>query len=297
MKRGGLEMIKKLAPVLIAIVFGLVFLLSVSPATAAPDSVATFSGNDNNLAAEYPQYSWTKLDPAPAGTHIIDLGNGKAITIVVSTRQGHTYVASWSSNTPIYLISIKGGDGYNLYFYTGGATGDSDANLESPANNGGNIADISHIAIGYLTVTETQTPPVETQTPPVETQTPPAETQTPPVETQTPPVETQTPPAEPQTPPVETQTPPEETVNIPEDTPPVGPILTENPTEDPSETDTVIIPDETVPLGEASPAPTESEGVLPVTGEDDIMPAALIIGVPMAVAGILLIRKRRTARN
>ncbi len=269
-------MIKKLAPVLIAIVFGLVFLLSVSPATAAPDSVATFSGNDNNLAAEYPQYSWTKLDPAPAGTHIIDLGNGKTITIVVSTRQGHTYVASWSSNTPIYLISIKGGDGYNLYFYTGGATGDSDANLESPANNGGNIADISHIAIGYLTVTETQTPPVETQTPPAETQTPPVETQTPPVET---------------------QTPPEETVNIPEDTPPVGPILTENPTEDPSETDTVIIPDETVPLGEASPAPTESEGVLPVTGEDDIMPAALIIGVPMAVAGILLIRKRRAARN
>jgi hypothetical protein len=169
-------MIKKLAPVFIAIVFGLVFLLSVSPATAAPDSVVEYSGNDNNLAAEYPQYSWKKLDPAPAGTHIVDLGSGKTITIIVSIKDGHTYVDSWSSNTPIYLISIKGGNGYNLYSYTGGATSDSDANLESPANNGGNIADISHITIGYLIVTETQTPPIETQTPPVEIQTPPVET-------------------------------------------------------------------------------------------------------------------------
>ncbi|MFZ5974308.1 MAG: hypothetical protein ACOYU3_02720, partial [Bacillota bacterium] len=150
-------MMKRLAPLLLAFAFVMVFLSFVTPAVAAPDSCITYSGNDNDLNTTYPAYHWTKLDPAPAGTHTVNLDGGKTITLVIVNTDGYTKVASWTSNTTIYKISVKGGTKYNLYSYTGGAMSDGTANLVAPNNASGHPANISHITIGYTITTATPT--------------------------------------------------------------------------------------------------------------------------------------------
>lgn len=120
---------------------------------AASVTPVPYEGNDNAV-------SWSgnmmKLDPAPKNGEYKDLiasigdedilgEEGELIVTISGTEENddkEIVTFSWSSNIPVKMVSVKGGNGYNLYTYPDDTQ--SDTGLIAPDNKG-----ISHITFFY----------------------------------------------------------------------------------------------------------------------------------------------------
>jgi hypothetical protein len=197
---------------------------------------------EGNPSCPQGQYASLKIDPwGGNGTYKVDGKDTIQITNATDVSFDWKLVDPGLHLYDIDAVIVKGGPNAYIYFYSNRGD-DSDTNLISPDNPGGNQAGISHVEFCFdQKVRPTEAPP--TEAPP--TDTPP--TDAPP--TDTPP--TDAPPTD--TPP--TDAPPTDTP--PTDAPPTGSVA---PT--------------TAPTGEVEPATGKPKVTLPPTDAIGATPAA-----------------------
>jgi hypothetical protein len=119
------------------------------PAFATHDPAVAPNANSHELVAGNPtcpagQYFKFKIDPwqsangafGPNGAIIISNATGTSFDWAFSDAAKHLYDMS--------AVIVKAGDNAIIYWYTD-VTDDSDTNLQSPTNNGGQQATISHV--------------------------------------------------------------------------------------------------------------------------------------------------------
>ena len=85
-----------------------------------------------------------KINSFTSGTYLFD-DNINSVTISTYVGSGGSDVSyfDWTSTLGINCIIVKGGDDSNVYQYDPAAFGDT--GLYTPINDGGNLAQISHI--------------------------------------------------------------------------------------------------------------------------------------------------------
>lgn len=83
-----------------------------------------------------------KIEPWPTGTppYIVNVDGVGTITI---TDFSNTHF-KWTSTFPIYAVIVKAGDEVNIFYYDGGATGDTEF-LYTPLGPQGQHQAISHV--------------------------------------------------------------------------------------------------------------------------------------------------------
>ena len=96
-----------------------------------------------------------KVDTGAVGTHTVGW-----VTVTIAGHEP-TYVASGYITAPAGCtvtggtVSVKGGTGTNTYTFTGSSFSGP---LYAPKNNGGNVADVSHVTVVYYYECPTPTP-------------------------------------------------------------------------------------------------------------------------------------------
>ena len=132
MKRKGLVAVI----MLILLVFTLVGVLSIGNTSKA------LSGSE-------------KVDTGAVGTHTEGW-----VTVTIAGHEP-TYVASGYITAPAGYtvtggtVSVKGGTGTNIYSFTGSSFSGP---FYAPVNNGGNVADVSHVTVVYYYTCPTPDP-------------------------------------------------------------------------------------------------------------------------------------------
>jgi hypothetical protein len=85
-----------------------------------------------------------KVDPPVSGTYT----SGDftvTVTIYASVADGEPDTVDWTSNSPVTMVIVKGGDYANVYEYPGGSTGDTGLTAPYNENSGKNYA-VSHVS-------------------------------------------------------------------------------------------------------------------------------------------------------
>ena len=142
--------------------------VSASDHPIAPNANSVQLVEGNPTCADNQFFSF-KIDGTPTNGPTVDDSNGNGAGVIVisnatNTSFDWTLASAYIDDYDMAAVIVKAGDNAFVYFYTD-ITDDSDTNLQSPDNNGGNQAQISHVEFCFNMKFGTEPTPVVTPAP------------------------------------------------------------------------------------------------------------------------------------